>query len=414
MAVGSLVALAAVLAFSMTRPRGLPEAVVAIPMAGVVLLLGLVSPAAAGEKVVEILPTLGFLAAILLLSFLAGVDGVFAWLGGLVAAACDGRPRRLLALTFAAAAGTTAILSLDATVVLLTPVVLATTANLRLPAKPHVYACTHLANSASTLLPVSNLTNLLAFSASGLTFAGFTALMALPWLVTVAIELVVFLRFFATDLVGRSDREPVTYPSAPVFTLVVLGLTLVGFGAGSVVSVEPVWIATTAALVLAARAVLRRTVRPWQLVVEASPLLCLFVLGLAVVVEAVSEHVLGGTLRAILPISAGLPELLLAALIAAVLANVVNNLPATLILLSVLGPHPDTGVLLAVLLGVNIGPNATYLGSLATLLWRRVLAGGGVKPSPREFIKLGASTVPLCLAFSVLALWCGLGIAGVA
>jgi arsenical pump membrane protein len=412
-AAGSLVALVVVLAFAMIRPRGLPEAVVAVPVAGAVLLLGLVSPAAAGHKVIEILPTLGFLAAILLLSFLAGVDGVFVWLGGLVAAACHGKPRRLLALTFAAAAGTTAILSLDATVVLLTPVVLATTANLRLPAKPHVYACAHLANSASTLLPVSNLTNLLAFSASGLTFAGFSALMTLPWLVTVVIELVVFLRFFATDLVGRSDRDPVSYPSAPVFALVVLGLTLAGFGAGSVAGVEPVWIATAAALVLAARAVLRRTVRPWQLVVEASPLLCLFVLGLAVVVEAVSEHVLGGTLRTILPNSAGLPELLLAALIAAVLANLVNNLPATLILLSVLGPHPDTGVLLAVLLGVNIGPNATYLGSLATLLWRRVLAGGGIKPSPREFVKLGALTIPLCLAASVLALWCGLGVAGV-
>jgi arsenical pump membrane protein len=174
-----------------------------------------------------------------------------------------------------------------------------------------------------------------------------------------------------------------------------------------------VGIAAAAALVLAARALVRRAVRPWQLVVEASPLLCLFVLGLAVVVEAVSEHVLGGTLRAILPDSAGLPELLLAALIAAVLANLVNNLPATLILLSVLGPHPDTGVLLAVLLGVNIGPNATYLGSLATLLWRRVLAAAGIKPSPREFVKLGARTVPLCLAASVLALWCGLSVAGV-
>jgi arsenical pump membrane protein len=255
-------------------------------------------------------------------------------------------------LTFAAAAGATAILSLDATVVLLTPVVFATATNLRLRAKPHVYACAHLANSASTLLPVSNLTNLLAFSASGLTFAGFTALMALPWLVTIAIELVVFLKFLATDLVGKSDREPET---TPVFALVVLALTLAGFGLGPLAGVKPVWVATAAALVLAVRGLARRTVRPWTLVIEASPLLCLFVLGLAVVVEAVSEHLLGGLLGTILPGSAGLPELLLTAVIAALLANLVNNLPATLILLSVLGSHPNTGVLLAVLLGVNIG-----------------------------------------------------------
>jgi arsenical pump membrane protein len=103
--------------------------------------------------------------------------------------------------------------------------------------------------------------------------------------------------------------------------------------------------------------------------------------------------------------------LLFTALIAALLANLVNNLPATLILLSVLGSHPNTGVLLAVLLGVNIGPNATYLGSLATLLWRRVLVGAGVTPTLREFLKLGIWTVPLCLMGSVFALWCGLALA---
>jgi arsenical pump membrane protein len=404
------VLLVAVLGFAMIRPRGLPEALVAVPAAGLVLVIGLVPWDAAGRRAVEILPTLGFLAAILLLSYLAGVEGVFEWLGGRLARACHGKPRRLLVLTFAAAAGTTAILSLDATVVLLTPVVFATATNLRLRAKPHVYACAHLANSASTLLPVSNLTNLLAFSASGLTFAGFTALMALPWLVTIAIELVVFLKFFAIDLFGKSDREPETTLRAPVFALVLLALTLVGFGLGPLVDVEPVWVATAAALVLAARGLARRTVRPWTLVVEASPLLCLFVLGLAVVVEAVSEHLLGGLLGTILPDSAGLPELLLTAVIAALLANLVNNLPATLILLSVLGSHPDTGVLLAVLLGVNIGPNATYLGSLATLLWRRVLAGAGVTPALREFLKLGLFTVPACLVGSVVALWCGLAL----
>ncbi len=85
-----------------------------------------------------------------------------------------GRPRRLLVTTFALASVTTAVLSLDATVVLLTPVLLTTASRLRVAARPHVYACTHLANSASLLLPVSNLTNLLAFAATGLSFAAFT------------------------------------------------------------------------------------------------------------------------------------------------------------------------------------------------------------------------------------------------
>ncbi|TVT17155.1 arsenic transporter, partial [Amycolatopsis rhizosphaerae] len=184
----------------MLRPRGLPEAVLAVPAACVALLAGWVPPAAAAHQIVTIGPTLGFLSAILLVAYLADLDGVFAWLGAHLAAACRGRPRRLLVLTFAVASGTTAVLSLDATVVLLTPVVLATTRRLELPPRPHVYACAHLANSASTLLPVSNLTNLLAFSATGLSFTGFTAVMALPWLVAIGLELAVFLRFFGAEL----------------------------------------------------------------------------------------------------------------------------------------------------------------------------------------------------------------------
>ncbi|WP_165777419.1 ArsB/NhaD family transporter [Amycolatopsis antarctica] len=403
-----------VLGFAVVRPRGLPEALVAVPAAAVTLALGLVAPAAAWAQVLDLLPTLGFLAAILLLAYLSGVEGVFDWLGARLATACRGRPRRLLTLTFAAAAGTTAVLSLDATVVLLTPVVFATTAGLRLRARPHVYACTHLANSASTLLPVSNLTNLLAFSASGLTFAGFTALMVLPWLVTVAIELAVFLRFFAADLAGVSDTGPAAAPAAPMFALTVLALTLAGFAVSPLTGLAPGWVAAAAATLLAVRALLRRTVRPVRLVLETGSLLCLFVLALAVVVEAVSEHLLGGVLRAVLPSASGLPHLLLAAAVAAVLANLINNLPATLVLLAVLGPAPPVGVLLAVLLGVNIGPNLTYVGSLATLLWRRVLVGAGVTPALREFLRLGLCTVPLCLAGSVTALWLGLSVAGLA
>jgi arsenical pump membrane protein len=227
--------------------------------------------------------------------------------------------------------------------------------------------------------------------------------MVLPWLVTLAIELAVFLRFFARDLTGTAAEPAAPIPPTPVFALVVLGVTLVGFGVAPLLNVEPVWVAAIAAVVLASRALSTKRVRVRTLVAEANPLLCLFVLGLAIVVEAVSRHLLGDPLRVLLPDTTGLPQLLLTALIAAVLANLVNNLPATLLLLSVLGPHPPTGILLAVLLGVNLGPNATYLGSLATLLWRRVLAAN--PPAWCDFARLGVLTVPATLGASVVALW---------
>jgi arsenical pump membrane protein len=405
----ALLLLAAVLAFAMIQPGGLSEATVAVPAAGVAIALGIVSPADALTQVRELGPTVGFLAAVLLVAYLADTEGAFRWLGDRLASSSRGRPRRLLAVVFVAAAVTTAVLSLDATVVLFTPVVFGTAARLRLRPKPHVYACTHLANSASTLLPVSNLTNLLAFGASGLSFVGFTALMAAPWLASMATEFLAFRWFFATDLATAAEpTAPSVARGAPRFVLAILGLTLAGFAASSFTGTPPVAVAGAGAAVLAGKAVFSGQVGPWWLVREASPLFCLFVLALGVVVRGVTAHGLGAALDAVLPSVPTLQGLLAVAGLAAALSNVVNNLPATLMLLGALGPAPHPGLVLAALLGVNIGPNLTYVGSLATLLWRRVLAGGDAAPTLREFLRLGVITVPTCLAFATVALWLAL------
>src|SRR5919108_672868 len=245
--------LAATLAFAVVRPRGLPEAVAAVPAALLVVALGILPVRAALDELRSLGPTVGFLAAVLLLAELCEREGLFAAAGQRMAVASGGRPVALLGLVFAVGAAVTAVLSLDATVVLLTPVVFQTAARLRLRPKPHIYACTHLANSASLLLPVSNLTNLLAFRASGLSFARFATIMTLPWLAAV-------------------------------------------------------------------------------------------------------------------------------------------------------GP----GTVLACLVGVNVGPNLTYVGSLATLLWRRVLRERDAEPAVGEFLRLGALTVPAGLLAATTALWVAL------
>ena len=201
---------------------------------------------------------MGFLAAVLVLAHLADEEGVFGFAGAVVGRLSRGSPQRLLGLVFAVASVVTAVLSLDATVVLLTPVVLATVTRSGMRAKPHLYACGHLANSASLLLPVSNLTNLLAFGATGLSFAGFAALMALPWLAVIGTEYVVFRWVFADDLHTPAATGPVPpVAGTPWFALGVLAATLVGFGLAEPAGVQPVWIAAAGAAVLAARRIRR-------------------------------------------------------------------------------------------------------------------------------------------------------------
>ena len=156
------------LACAVVRPWGWPEAVVAA--AGVVIGIGAISLGQARAEAARLGPVIGFLAAVLVLAQLCDDEGLFTACGAWMARAAAGRPRRLLASVFAVASVITAVLSLDATIVLLTPVVFATAARLGARPRPHVYACTHLSNTASLLLPVSNLTNLLAFAASGLSF----------------------------------------------------------------------------------------------------------------------------------------------------------------------------------------------------------------------------------------------------
>ncbi|MGN9762344.1 arsenic transporter [Streptomyces sp. SD31] len=408
----SVALLVAVLLGAVLRPFGLPEAAVAVPAAGVAIATGVISPAHAWAEVERLGPVVGFLAAVLVLAHFCDVEGLFRACGAWMARWAAGSPGRLLTAVFALGSAITAVLSLDATVVLLTPVVLATAARAGVRAAPHVYACAHLSNTASLLLPVSNLTNLLAFEASGLSFTRFAALMTLPWLAAIGAEYLVFRRWFADEL-----RAPVHAPDAgkapelPLFALVTVGCTLAGFVVASAVGVEPAWVALAGALVLAGRAIVQRRASPLTVVRAASPAFLAFVLALGVVVRAVVDHGLADALRQVLPEGSGLAALLGIAALAAVLANLINNLPAVLVLLPLTAPA-GPGAVLAVLLGVNIGPNLTYAGSLATLLWRRIAHRHGHEVAVGEFTRLGLLAVPAALVPAVVALWASLQVVG--
>jgi arsenical pump membrane protein len=408
LAAGLLVLL---LAGAVVRPWGLPEAVVAVPAAVVVVATGAISLPEAVDEAARLGPVIGFLAAILVLAQLCDDEGLFHACGTWLARATAGRPRRMLGGVFVIASAITAVLSLDATVVLLTPVVFATAARVGVRPKPHVYACTHLSNSASLLLPVSNLTNLLAFAASGLAFTRFAGLMALPWLVAIAVEYLVFRWFFASDLGSVPSRTVEEPRELPLFALFTVAATLAGFVLAAAVGVSPAWAALAGVLVLGTRALVRGHTTVTGIVRAASVPFLAFVLALGVVVRAVVDNGLAGALSHVVPGGTGLPSLLGIAAVAAVLANVINNLPAVLVLLPLAAPA-GAGAVLAVLLGVNLGPNLTYAGSLATLLWRRVVRAHDSEVDLGEFTRLGLLVVPAGLVLAVVALWASLHVVG--
>ena len=133
----------------------------------------------------------------------------------------------------------------------------------------------------------------------------------------------------------------------------------------------------------------------------------LFVFGLGVIVAAASDNGLASAVRDVLPTGASLPDLLAIAALSALLANLVNNVPATLLLIPV-AVASGPGAVLAMLIGVNVGPNLTYVGSLATLLWRRVLRAEDTDIELGEFVRLGLLTVPASLVTATVLLWLSL------
>lgn len=399
---------ALVLVFAIVRPRGLPEIVIAGPAAVVVLLTGVVTLDEARDELASMAPTVVFLVAVLVLAHAADALGVFRWVSQILQQKSLADPHRLLIYVFGAAALTTAVLSLDATVVLRTPAVIAAARSIGASPRPHSYASAHLSNSASTLLPVSNLTNLIAFAATGLTFLHFTALMALPWVVTIAVEYLIFRLFFRSELARGDSAEPTAAARsapAPILPLTVIGMTLLGFAVSGFFGIEPAWIAVVGASVLGAIALARHRTTAAKMLYAADLWFCAFVLVLGIIVAGVANGPVGEWIAQILPGDTSYGSLLFVAAVAAVASNLVNNLPATLLMIAALGTAAPPALVLAMLIGVNLGPNLTYVGSLATMLWRRVATSAGAPPTLATFTLLGVITTPLTLLAAVSALW---------
>ncbi len=259
-----------------------------------------------------------------------------------------------------------------------------------------------LANTASLLLPVSNLTNLLAlhrFQALGLSLADYVSITWLPALVSVLVTVAVLALMFRRDLSGRYlPAEPLVVPDRVL--LWSAAAVCLALGPAFATGIQPAWPATVAAVLLVALFAVRRPSDlhashvPWRLV--------LLVVGLFLVVQTLQVHGLPDQLSRVAGAGETWPDHLRLTATGAVSANVVDNLPAYLALEPVADGSP--GRLVALLIGVNCGPLLTLWASLATLLWRERCAAAGVEVSARRFLVRGAVLVPIVLVATTAAL----------
>ena len=397
-------ALAALLGLLVTAILHLPwrqEAAVAVAATLVVLATGLVGRGAVEDNVRALLPVVVFLVTILVVSDVCARAGLFAAAARLVGRAGGGRPDRLLLGVFLLAALVTAVLSLDATVVLLTPIVVGAAATLGTSDRPGAFACLRMANSASLLLPVSNLTNLLALPHLDLDFVGFAGRMAPVLLVVLLVEYaglrLLFRRELAAPVRPQGDLEG---PPVPMVPVVVVVLMLAGFVVLSRWDVAPAWASSAAAAVLVSWAGVRHLVRPRDVARAAHPSFALLVLALGITVAAVGSGFLGDLVEDVVPSGTSFPALLAVAVLATVLAALLTNLSATILLVPLVAPLGTTAVL-AALLGLNIGSGLTWTGSLANLLWRRTLLHSGRPVTGAAFHRVSLAITPVSLFLGV-------------
>lgn len=344
-------------------------------------------------------PILLFVIAVTIVAELAATAGVFDIAAFGLARLGRGRTWVLWVLVVLLAVVATAFLSLDTTAVLLTPVVVAVARAHRLDPLPFAFTTVVLANTASLVLPVSNLTNLLAVERLG--FAdpmAFLALLGPSALVAIAVSVLLLFVVHRRSLAGSYSPAPA--PRIEDRRLLVVAGVVVLVLMPFLVSGLPPWIpAVIAAAVLIAVFAWRspRTLRvrlvPWQLVVFASGLFlavgAIEVLGSQRVVETIAGS--GGSIWSLLQFAG----------VGMLGANVMNNLPAYLAL-EAAGNTPER--LGALLIGVNAGPLITPWASLATLLWHQRLHAVGIDVPWRRYVLFGLVAAPLTVVLAVLPL----------
>jgi arsenical pump membrane protein len=394
------------------RPWKLPEATWAVTGAVMLVVFGLLPWSDALKAVAKGTDVYLFLSGMMLLAELARKEGLFDFLAGRAARLAGGSAIKLFTLVYGVGTLVTVFMSNDASAVVLTPAVFAATkaAKVKDPL-PYLLICAFIANAASFVLPISNPANLIIFRDHMPPLLQWLGRFALPSILSIAVTYAV-LRFTQRD----SLRQEVMAAEVDVPNLssggrmtaggiVGTGIVLLlvsGFGVDLGLPTFVAAVATAAVVLFLARE------SPWTIMKDAPWEILPLVAGLFVLVEALDRS---GVLKALIHVlQMGADRSVtvttwVSGVSLALICNLVNNLPAGLLAGSVVSAsHVPRQVASAVLIGVDLGPNLSVTGSLATILWLTALRRENQNVSAWSFLKLGALVMPPALLLAIAGL----------
>ncbi|HEY2029332.1 MAG TPA: arsenic transporter [Myxococcales bacterium] len=389
------------------RPFGWPEAVWAVSGAALLVVLGLLTPAEALAGAGKGLDVYLFLLGMMLLAEVARKEGLFDWLAALATRRARGSARRLFFLVYAVGTVVTVFLSNDATAVVLTPAVAAAmrTAKAEKPL-PYLLICAFIANAASFVLPISNPANLVIYGAQMPELWRWLPRFALPSLLSIGATYLV-LRLTQRRALSQAIASDVPVPrlnpagrTATYGIIVTAAVLLAASAKGIQLGLPTAVCGVITALVV----LLRERKSPFDTVRDISWGVLALVAGLFVLVEALDKTGLIAMIARTLPGTGSRGAAWAAAALTGFGCNLTNNLPAGLVAADVLhSANAPLRLRSAVLVAVDVGPNLSVTGSLATILWLTALRREGQRVSAWEFLKLGALVMPPALFFALAA-----------
>ena len=413
----SLIIFIPTISLVMIRPRPLNEATAAALGAVLMIIAGVISPIQTWEVLKGSANILLFFLGLMLISIVAEKAGFFAWCAVKAVKAARGRGTLLLAIVFGLGTLITAFFSNDATALILTPIVFNLVSRLKLNAVPYVFACAFIANTASVLLPVSNPVNLLAVEQFNITLGDYLKYLFIPALLTISVNIGLFFLIFHRYINSVSEE---TIQSEPVkvdrfFLSISAGLVIIALGyiLVSIYGLPLAYPAVGGAILLLACGFGFRRLKVTTVTSGISWYLFLFIFALTLLIKGLEN---AGVTRAL---ADGLSELAshgtLAALGSLTIgtalgSNLVNNWSMMMISVSSLNGLAASSTLDKILvygtiIGADIGPNLTILGSLSSMLWLVLLRQRGLEIRPLDYLKLGIVVTPAILMVGVLSLY---------